>query len=87
MAHSAVFKSVEIPSGEWTHLAIVFDEQAQKFRCFVNGEKKRTISFADTCPTQCENGCKGIFSPAVGAHLLVKAKRKRIPDAQEAETK
>ena len=69
--HSAVFKNVEIPSGEWTHLAIVYDEQAQKFRCFVNGEKKGTISFADTCPTQCENGCKGIFSPAAAARYSV----------------
>lgn len=61
--HSAVFDKVSAPSYQWMHLVIVFDESAEEFRCYINGELKQTIAFSDTCQAKCKDGCLGIFSP------------------------
>ncbi len=66
--HSAVFKHTSVPAYAWAHVVIVFDETAQEFRCYLNGELKESIAFADTCPAKCNNGCVGIFSVSSASH-------------------
>lgn len=39
-----VFSEVNVATGEKVHLAITLDQKAAKLRCYVNGERKQTIS-------------------------------------------
>ena len=67
VTHSAVFKKAGVPTEQWIQMVIVFDEEAEEFRCYINGEIRQTIAFEKTCGKKCENGCAGIFSAAACA--------------------
>lgn len=60
--HYAVFYNTVVPSAAWTHLVIVFDEDAKQFRCYINGALTETIALSATCPEKCKDGCVGVFS-------------------------
>jgi hypothetical protein len=66
--HSAVFKNAAVSPDVWTHLVIVFDEEAEQFLCYINGVLTETIAFSDTCPEKCKDGCVGIFSLSSASH-------------------
>ena len=73
IVHSAVFSLAEMReySRTWTHLVIVFDEEAEQFRCYINGALMQALDFSDTCPKDCKGGCKGIFSPSAASRFPV----------------
>ena len=52
--HYAVFYKTIVPSATWTHLVIVFDEDAKQFRCYINGALTETIALSATCPKKCK---------------------------------
>ncbi len=73
VVHSAVFSLAEMRdySRTWAHLVIVFDEEAEQFRCYINGEMKQALDFSDTCPKDCKDGCAGLFSLAAATKYPV----------------
>ncbi len=48
-----VFSKVNVYNGAWTHLAVVADIDADKARCYVNGELIQTLAFKDASEVVC----------------------------------
>ena len=46
--HDWKFDKVNLYTGEWVHLAIVFDHATDDLKCYVNGELKQTIARGGT---------------------------------------
>ena len=46
--HDWKFDRVSLYTGDWAHLAIVFDHAADALKCYLNGELKQTISLGGT---------------------------------------
>ena len=48
-----VFSKVNVYNGAWTHLTVVADINADKARCYVNGELIQTLAFKDASEVVC----------------------------------
>ena len=42
--NNATFNNVNVMTGEWLHLTVVADAEAEEYRCYVNGELKGTVA-------------------------------------------